>query len=393
MRSSVLCRLISAVLLSLVTAACGGDSQTTGQDDAGGRPEVRGDDGSGTGDDDETDASETPDDGSSDPGGEDAAVVDVEDPDITCFNVTANAQPTILPADIIWVVDTSGSMQDEAAVVEAGLNEFVFFIQGETQLDVRVVMIANDPGARYNGFETLDGICVPPPLGGLPNNCPQGPDVNSDRYLHIREIVYSFEPFPKFIEFYDQYKWFLREGVPTHLIMVTDDASAQAWSSTRFAEEVEALEPGFPQGYRVHAIAGPISGACTGAENPGAAFYDMAQQTGGYFHSICDRDWDAMFLELANRIQEDSVIPCQYAIPDPGDFEDIDPNRIQVTYTDGTNQTEIARVLNEGLCDPVAGGYYTNDLENPTQVLLCPASCGQVVGEVSITFVCVKGGE
>jgi LysR family hydrogen peroxide-inducible transcriptional activator len=99
---------------------------------------------------------------------------------------------------------------------------------------------------------------------------------------------------------------------------------------------------------------------------------------------------DCLFYEefVAYAPHEASILEKRFLLT-----EDIDPNRIQVTYTDGTNQTEIARVLNEGLCDPVAGGYYTNDLENPTQVLLCPASCGQVVGEVSITFVCVKGGE
>lgn len=387
-------RLVT-LLLSAGLLACGNDDTGPGeQQDTSrpGRPSDAGGDGDDTiaPDDDATaDDDSTSDD--ADPIG-----VDVPPgPDLSCIEVSAEARARVQPADIIWVIDTSGSMNDENIIIQDGLNDFATFIQDEVQLDARVVMIANHPGETYSslpGFpgERLNGICIPPPLGGEPDNCPEGPDNFSDRYLHVAEVVYSFEPFPKFIEFYDEYKWFLRPGVPTHIVVVTDDASASGWTGSRFMDEVENLDPGFPQGYRVHAIAGPPGGGCANVEAPGTEFINAVDATGGYFHSICNRDWDEMFDELAARIEEDSTIPCQFQVPDPGEFTEIDYNRIGVTFEDNGTTTNIDRVLNESGCDPVNGGYYTDSFDQPTTVLLCPASCGQVTGELSITFECVK---
>jgi hypothetical protein len=373
---------------------CSSDSSETTEADTG-RPNRPGEgDGSSTPDGEAQPDTISADDGSSVP--EDTVSIDVPPgPDLSCIEVSAEARALVQPADIIWVVDTSGSMDDEAVIIQDGMNDFTSFIQNTVQLDVRVVMIANHPGETYEslpGFpgERLNGICIPPPLGGMPDNCPAGPDNFSDRYLHVAEVVYSFENFPKFIEFYDDYKWFLRPGVPTHIVIVTDDASASGWTGDRFMNEVDALDPGFPQGYRVHAIAGPPGGGCANVVAPGTEFINAVNATGGYFHSICNRDWDEMFEELATRIEEDSVIPCQFQVPDPGDFTEIDYNRIGVTFEDGGTETQIERVLNEQGCDPATGGYYTDSFDRPTKVLLCPASCGQVTGELSITFECVK---
>src|SRR5690606_16938380 len=42
-----------------------------------------------------------------------------------CGEVAATAEGISTPVDIVWVIDTSGSMNEEAALVQANLNAFV----------------------------------------------------------------------------------------------------------------------------------------------------------------------------------------------------------------------------------------------------------------------------
>ena len=84
------------------------------------------------------------------------------DPDMACTSATAAAVLERLPADIIWVVDNSSSMDQEIENVKAGINAFAGFIE-TSGIDYRVIMLSKRgmgaSGTRYS-------ICVPPPLAG-----------------------------------------------------------------------------------------------------------------------------------------------------------------------------------------------------------------------------------
>jgi len=73
---------------------------------------------------------------------------------------------------------------------------------------------------------------------------------------------------------------------------------------------------------------------------------------------------------------------CIFLIPQPEDGEIPDYDRVNVYYTPlGASEPEaVPYVGDESQCDPVEGGWYFDDptKQNPTKILLCPATCDGV---------------
>lgn len=106
--------------------------------------------------------------------------------------VRAAAEP--LPADILFVVDNSGSMADEQANLAANFSAFINEIAGP-QNDYRIAVVTTDTsagneadGRRQDNFETEPGTGVPaltsPNLQGcvatdIPTSCFRGPNANT----------------------------------------------------------------------------------------------------------------------------------------------------------------------------------------------------------------------
>ena len=83
--------------------------------------------------------------------------------DAPCQAVSEEAKTSLQPADIIWAVDTSGSMIDEAAAVQNSINAFSQQIVA-SGIDVHVVMTRRLSDLRF-GLSASPAICVAPPLG------------------------------------------------------------------------------------------------------------------------------------------------------------------------------------------------------------------------------------
>src|SRR5262245_47248791 len=81
-------------------------------------------------------------------------------------------------ADLIVVVDTSGSMTEEVNELQGSINDFVSVMQASA--DVRVILIAADSSASL-------GVCVPAPLGS--GSCPS--DEALPGYRHVTHPVGS----------------------------------------------------------------------------------------------------------------------------------------------------------------------------------------------------------
>lgn len=106
--------------------------------------------------------------------------------------VRAAAEP--LPADILFVVDNSGSMADEQANLAANFSAFINTIAGP-QNNYRIAVVTTDTsagneadGKREDNFETEPGTGVPaltsPNLQGcvatdIPTSCFRGPNANT----------------------------------------------------------------------------------------------------------------------------------------------------------------------------------------------------------------------
>jgi hypothetical protein len=303
-------------------------------------------------------------------------VVDYEEE--PCVETEVSAENRQAPVDIIWVVDSSGSMDFENHQVRDNLNAFSSHITMSGVEDYHVILIGD-----------ASEMSVPPPLGGGPN------------FLHIDDSVGSNEGLEKLIEHYPAYKDFLRAGAVRHFVAVSDDESDM--SSTEFITALGLLtDPGFPPydwsaspyGFQFHSIVAfgtvPIIGCATGAAI-GRQYLDLSDRTGGVTQQVCLRDWSPIFSALETAIGVVTLLPCVYDIPEPPEGERIHPDKVNVYYTPtGGSKMVIPRAPDASACAEY--GWYYDIPAEPTQIILCPETCDIVQadtsGTVNIAFGC-----
>jgi hypothetical protein len=322
-------------------------------------------------------------------GAPDLAGPDAERPDLgfaTCSADERRAGTVFQPVDIVWVVDSSGSMRNEAERVQANMNAFVGAIE-RAGIDVHVVMISS------SAF-----VSVPPPLGTDPS-----------RYLLLDRAVGSSEPLRALVAEHPRYAAFLRPLSQLHLVAVTDDESDLR--ADAFMTMMTGL---LGRGFTFHAIAserGPTSftnpsGACTvpgsgfppdGAAAPGLQYLDLTARTGGRFFSICTpaAEWASLFDTLVASVAVATRLPCIFDIPAPPDGMTFDRFRVNVVYTPGGGGAPLTFPYADTPSGPDCSrgpGWYYDDAASPSRIFLCPAACDLVerdaAGVVAIAFGC-----
>jgi hypothetical protein len=200
------------------------------------------------------------------------------------------------PLDVIVVVDTSGSMDAEAAEVQSGLNTFATILQNKGY-DLHLILIADAT------------ICAPAPLGS--GNCIAG-DQNLPGYRHVLLSVGSNDSLDQVLASYPQYSASLRPGSRRVFLEVSDDDSDL--SASNFAIQLIATDAGFVQ-FQFHAIVAstnpavpPPGNVCNpGGFSPlaaaeGAVYKQLVLQTGGAFYDLCLQDFAPAWPEIAKAI-------------------------------------------------------------------------------------------
>jgi hypothetical protein len=313
-----------------------------------------------------------------------------------CASEDFPAEAENLPADIIIAVDTSGSMDEEAQWAQQNMNAMVQAIT-QSMIDAHVVMISSTD------------ICVPAPLGS--GNCPT--DENLPAYRHVPQNVESNDALVVILNTYPQWQPSLRANATKTFVVISDDDSTDMSANT-FTTQLLAMDPTF-QGFKFDAIYSfedPVAceaacvpsfcqncGKCCPSCNPlsaaeGTVYEDLVQQTMGVAGDLCDQNFQPVFDDIATAIVSGSVIPCLYDIPTPPPPEMIDYDKVNVTYqADANSMPEDIYYVPGGLadCGP-NGGWYYDDVQAPTQILLCPATCDLVQqsteGNVKILLGC-----
>lgn len=314
-----------------------------------------------------------------------------------CTGVSSTAVPQLQPADIIIAVDTSGSMSEESDEVQANLNNFAQII-GTSGVDAHVVLISDAT------------VCIPAPLGS--GQC-AGADTNLPKYLHVGNIVNSTDGLQVILDTYPQWKDSLRPGATKTIFIVTDDnsdLSAGAFSSTLLQ-----LDPPTFQGFKFDAICAqsdplacfgfscpagnsccysPVGFGCDSyAAAEGTVYAQLTAQTGGILADLCAQDFDPIFQNMAEGVVTSSQLSCTYDIPPPPEGETLNPDQVNVTFTPGGgSEMPIYNVPGGlGACG-ANGGWYYDDPQNPTQILICPSTCttlqNDVNGTVDVVFGC-----
>ena len=111
------------------------------------------------------------------------------------------------------------------------------------------------------------------------------------------------------------------------------------------------------------------------AQSPGEQQQKLAQLTGGIVDSICKSDWSAVLGNLADHV-----------VSTPGCIV-----LVQYTPAGGAPQ-ELTRVTDVSKCDQFDDGWYYDDNDSPTKVILCSSSRATIgssdTGQVDLLVGC-----
>jgi hypothetical protein len=330
------------------------------------------------------------------------------------------AKTGLAAVDIVWIIDGSGSMADEAQRLQMNIDSFVSTISA-AGVDTHVVLV---------GEQDLV------PAGSML--------ATSGNYLFVQDKVDSWNALDELIARFPDYQKFLRPTAHVHFIVVTDDESRYMNLGTpdqRAMGFQSAMDGMLDAEFTVHAIASPgnegdlpcipdsvdpaVAKCCQdyllnlfltypagcdqymdqvtiltcpflgGAAAPGVTYQRVTTNTSGVFASICSEDWTTVFGSLSDAVIESAPLPCNYAIPPPPSGMSFDRGKVNVKYTpEGADPASVqpyGKVSDAAACSDRLGWYFDSDAA-PSEVLLCPSACeavgGGQGGMVDVLFGC-----
>ncbi|MCA9580502.1 MAG: hypothetical protein KC416_01830 [Myxococcales bacterium] len=284
--------------------------------------------------------------------------------DAACVFLRRVAQRTSDPVDLVFAVDSSGSMIKIADTVGEQLAQLADGLLDST-VDFRVVLLT----ASW--------------MEKVPEDLRTDP-----RYRFVAEHINRRDAFDALLNRFPDYQDILRPDALTAVTVVSDD------DSDMDADEFEhryAMKLGHEFVFHAVASEDATHGAadllpgCTGpfgaAWNVGVEYYDLAEQTGGETFSICTDDWAGLFDDLERHTVRTVSIPCGYDLPMAPDHHSIDPEEVNVLlYGESAEPEPLPRAYTKAQCQKGGAWYYDNNMI-PTRVTLCPQMCAAVEGD------------
>lgn len=233
-------------------------------------------------------------------------------------------------------------------------------------------------------------------------------------YLHVPQEVDSHDALDVIIATYPQWMAQMRAGATKSFVVVTDDDAIDqedeldifggifgtpmqgmpptvAERSAAFTSAVKALDATQFASFKFHGIY-PFT-ECEQAAAVGAVYAELVKSTAGLSGDLCEQNFKPVFDELARGIVQSSGLACQWAIPPAPIGSPFEVGKVNVQYATaatGAAQT-VLHIDSPGQC-PAEGGWYYDSNTNPTQILVCPATCDVIKAEpsakVDILFGC-----
>jgi hypothetical protein len=294
--------------------------------------------------------------------------------DSACASTSVEGSLESAPADIIFVVDTSGSMDQEAQWTQQQMPNLVSTISG-SGIDTHLILISSTD------------MCIPPPLG---SGACGGGDTNPPNFLHVVVGVGSNDALNKIISTFPQWQSMLRANSVKSFVVVSDDDATDGPynSASAFTTAVNALNPALIKpGWKFHGIVasgGFFSPPCgpfpplSAAE--GKVYKDLINQTSGVFGDLCLQNFGPVFTQLATSVVNSAPLACEIAMPTT-DAGIINPAQVQLELTLPPSPPQLlSNVGTAAGCG--SGGWYYDNATNPTQLILCPETC-QVANTVT----------
>jgi hypothetical protein len=314
-----------------------------------------------------------------------------------CTGVAEEAENTLAPADVVFLVDNSPSMRDEILWTRQNMNEFSRTIEAHG-IDARIVMISCLRDGCDGHSNTL-GICIAPPLGN--GDCATS-DTNLSDYLHVDLRQPSEKLLQRAISSYDTWKPSLRPFALTHFVAISDDADLT--TSAAFTAQLAALNPPITR-FVFHGIVSSMSkeDACAlSTSNPcctyaapggeGVSYNELAAATGGVAADLCAQDFAPVFAQFAQSVIAHSELNCEWTIPQPPAGQALDPNLINVEFSSAGNSTYFGYVTGPNNCGTLDNAWYYDDPTAPNRVLVCPSTCSRIrsapAPSITVSFGC-----
>ncbi len=320
-----------------------------------------------------------------------------------CLSISETAENTRGPADLIIAIDNTPSMYNEIEEVRANMNRLSEIVS-EQGLDLDIVLIScfSDDCLKQSHWHT---ICIDPPVGA-PDVCDadgNSDDSNPPHFLHINESIESRKALENIVNTYNEWRHMIRDNAVKHVLVVSDDGDD--WTSEDFHTRFTALDSRFAD-FRFHGIYSFLSKedacavsrddpCCTYAapDGEGAVYRQLVQMTGGVSGNMCLQDFDPVFDELAGAVIASAKLNCQWAIPEPPEGQSLEPDFVNVEYTDGDgNIFSFGRIASSEDCSRVEHAWYYDQPNSPSTIHVCPQTCnwiqGQIAAKMEVKFGC-----
>ncbi|MFT7519146.1 MAG: hypothetical protein ACI9MC_001286 [Kiritimatiellia bacterium] len=196
--------------------------------------------------------------------------------------------PVAPPVDILFAVDQSCSMEDDATRLGNNFKSFVAKINSVTT-GWRVGVATRDNGCFRDGFLT-------PATRNYQSKFSSavlawdGGSYTESLLTVVRNSMRESKGGCN--------AGFVRPDANLHIIMVSDEPeqSRSAWNT--LVNEIRGLHPSGSSHVKLSAVAGPYPSGC-GTAQAGNGYYQAVNATGGEFLSICDTDWARHIDKLA----------------------------------------------------------------------------------------------
>lgn len=206
--------------------------------------------------------------------------------------------PADPPTDIMFIVDQSCSMDDDARSLASNFSTFITSLN-TFSTDWQIIVANNDQGCNTTGILT-------PSTSGYEATFTDAVQKGSGTYIDTTEALLI--PASNGVDRTDPGECndgFMREDALLHIVLVSDEpeqsgpwGASSDWS--KYVDKIVAKK-GSTALTKISAVAGPVPGGCSSGSNsadPGTGYDEAVGATGGVFLSICS-SWGSNVEALA----------------------------------------------------------------------------------------------
>jgi hypothetical protein len=366
-----------------------------------------------------------------------------------CENQAVAASRTKIPADVIFLIDTSSSMGEEADAVEANINDDLAGVLAAGEVDYRIIMLADFP-PRDGGDAGDPTLCIEAPLADPAQDCQALRDAidagtlplpikprNGERFFHYDTHIDSRNALLVALQeltdvdgdegassgagqYPGGWSQLLRPDSLKIFIAISDD-NAESVQALEFDEDLrvdyaEAFPDAGPLEYVFHSIVGLgvrngggawqpdellVAATCPfGAVNSGAQYQQLSIATGGLRFPLCNvndadpanDDFDVIFQAIADDTRDAVSLPCTFT---PGATQaDLNLQGAKLLYQPmGAGAREaFDEVADASACGSASNAFYPRQQGDRITFELCPATCDRVstdpTGKMNLVIDC-----